>query len=106
MKFYITEETKKELEDKITEFTELVKQESFSGALVLQSHIDTYKEILEKSEVLPVEENWNFRFYYGEDGKESETFVLPHYVVGYLQNIYPNGLILNKNEKKSIKHTH
>jgi hypothetical protein len=87
MIFYITLPTKKELEDKINELDGLLKSESFAGAMVLQSHIDTYKEILSNCVVLPDEPTWDL-----------SVVKLKPYQQEELRVLYPNGVIIKKRD--------
>ena len=83
MKFYITEETKQELEYKITELEAKVKGKprEFVYKQVLQ--LEIFKEILKSSIVLPVEESF-----------EENNVVITE--KRWMFNNYPNGLIINK----------
>jgi hypothetical protein len=74
MKFYITQETKQEIEAKIAEI------ESYEG---LESGMaDTLKEILSSAIILPVEESWY---------DTNISAVQPEQKLG---KAYPNGVII------------
>jgi hypothetical protein len=74
MKFYITQETKQEIEAKIAEI------ESYEG---LESGMaDTLKEILSSATILPVEESWY---------DTNISAVQPEQKLG---KAYPNGIII------------
>lgn len=79
MKFYITEETKQELEVKI----ENLNQEEWSP--YRDGQLDLLKDILESSVVIPVEESWDKAV---PDGMEEDT------IFDYIQDNFKNGLII------------
>lgn len=92
MKFYITEEIKKELEAKIAELENGRKEhetvqigmfDSIWAAKTTQA-IDLLNEILSEAVVLPVEESW-----------EDACWELPFYIKQQLENNFSTGVIIH-----------
>jgi hypothetical protein len=81
MKFYITKETKQEIETKIQE----LKKERFYGSGLNSDYRigqqKVYTEILENSIIIPVEESW-------------DNAIDTHDVENAFNNYYPNGVII------------
>jgi len=85
MKFYITQETKQEIEDKIAELeSELVKEMNPYIYAETNAELDVYKKTLSYATILPVEESWEYI--------DENTHTIP--------KIYPNGVII---QPKTIK---
>lgn len=84
MKFYITEETKKELVEKIEKIDKKV-----GWTLADDCEVRIYKEILSSSVVLPIESP-DTAFQTGDDD-------VNHYIenIACLPSKYPNGLIIH-----------
>lgn len=84
MSIYLTEEKKKEIEDKITILQEeLLRSESNNDSIrasIESYELKIYKEILSEAIVLPIKESWTKAF----DIKA----VMPE--------MYPNGVIIKK----------
>ena len=81
MKFYITEETRQELEAKIVEIEESyfkVKGNDDPDEHYLDGARTYLKEILSSATILPVEESW--------DHVDENTHTIP--------KVYPNGVII------------
>jgi len=81
MKFYITEETKQEIEAKIEQLKKPAPH--WNGIYVsekTEERIELYQEILSSATILPVEENW--REFYGVVNNTDNTA------------IYKNGVII------------
>jgi len=81
MKFYITEETKKELENKIKTLEKTKHETNFTiewnEAVVM---INLLKDVLSSSTILPVEESW--------------AAITPSALVFHYNQNFPNGLII------------
>jgi hypothetical protein len=83
--FYLTEEGKKAIEDKIAELEEDLKEESNPFIRIdVSAELNTYKRILCYATTLPVEENWN-HFYHIVDGTDTRAY-------------YPNGVIIQSKQ--------
>jgi len=87
MRFYITEETKQELEAKIKELNLHIQENKDKGYYALESYHGGRKmiceEILQSSIVLPVEENFEVNNTIISEKK-------------WMFDKYPNGVIINK----------
>jgi hypothetical protein len=86
MKFYITEETKQEIEAKITELKKVYPvylKNQLAGTLANRALVNAYEEILSSATILPVEESW----------KLSVVSITP-YKQGLLKSLYKNGVII------------
>ena len=86
MKFYITEETKQELETQIIELNKPIAH--YDGIYISDSQhgqIEILEEILESSIVIPVEESWDKAV---PDGMEEDT------IFDYIQIFFKNGVII------------
>jgi hypothetical protein len=77
MKFYITEETKQEIEAKIEQLQHTEALRSFTIGVLLAEEA-FYKRFLESATILPVEESWDDINY--------------HNIRTY--NTHPNGVII------------
>jgi hypothetical protein len=89
MKFFITEETKQEIEAKIAE---LEKEYNSTGEtsllrIEIQTEIDTLKSILSSATILPVEESWEDVLHSTKKHKEYDYS-------GALKIDYPQGVII------------
>ena len=76
---YLTEEGKQAIEAKIVELEESSKIETFHASLLVETEIQTYKEILSSAMILPVVESW-----------ESVS----DYITSIEQSYFPNGVII------------
>jgi hypothetical protein len=84
MKFYITEETKQELEAKIEELKNELHEETDEYSVGSRyAALNVYQKILESSIVLPVEENFEVNNTIISEKK-------------WMFDKYPNGVIINK----------
>jgi hypothetical protein len=59
MRFYITQETRQELQNLISKYRDLLSQATTGESMILGETIEVYEEVLSKSIVLPVEETEN-----------------------------------------------
>jgi hypothetical protein len=98
MKFYITEETKQELEAKIAEL-ELKRDqaaedndEAYANNCIGQ--ILAYYEILSSATILPVEESYNDIQHF--ETSEHGTVIRKHLLMAN----YPNGVIIQPKQEK------
>ncbi len=81
---YITEEGKKELEDKIAELEKSSEHGRFGETYQYDLPCIIYKEILSSAIVLPVEESWDFELYFPPDNESQVEWNLK----------YKNGVII------------
>jgi hypothetical protein len=72
---YLTEEGKKAIEDKIAELEELSKIETFHAGLLVETEIQTYKEILSSATILSADKL--------EDGLNIDTIYHPIKTISY-----------------------
>jgi hypothetical protein len=81
MKFYITEETKQEIKDKIAEVkkVQLLDSNPFASSSYW-SEISLYEKILSSATILPVEESW--------------IAITPSTLAFHYNQKFPNGLII------------
>jgi hypothetical protein len=79
MKFYITEETKQEIEAKIEQLQHTEALRSFTIGVLLAEEA-FYKRVLESATILPVEESW--------------AAITPSALVFHYNQNFPNGLII------------
>jgi hypothetical protein len=82
MKFYITEETKQEIEAIIEQLQHTEALRSFTIGVLLAEEA-FYKRVLESAIILPVEESW-----------EETCCELPFYIKQQLENNSPTGVII------------
>lgn len=83
MRFYISQQTKEELEAEIAKLKKEIKFLTAKDAYENIGKLSVYEQILSNSIVLPVEKSWN-HFYGIVDGIDTKSF-------------YPNGVIIQKN---------
>jgi ribosome-associated translation inhibitor RaiA len=83
---YITEEGKKEIEDKIAEIKKIIKTRPKKYVLnpKLKEHLCCLEQIRFSATILPVEKSWN-HFYGIVDGVDTRAY-------------YPNGVIITNQQ--------
>jgi hypothetical protein len=92
MKFYITEETRQEIEAKIEQLQHTEALRSFTIGVLLAEEA-FYKRVLESATILPVEESWDTLH-----DKLLNAVVLPRKLKdkSFHEENYPNGVIICK----------
>jgi hypothetical protein len=81
MKFYITEETKQEIEAKIEQLQHTEALRSFTIGVLLAEEA-FYKRVLESATILPVEKSW------------TDVLLKSSTKGNHVINLYPNGVII------------
>jgi len=83
MKFYITQETKQEIEDKIAELKTGLKVSSLTEGFKDTERLSVYQEILSSATIIPVEKSWL-------------KVARKHGISSILSEFYPNGFVISK----------
>jgi hypothetical protein len=93
MKFYITQETKQEIEDKIAELKTGLKVSSLMEGFKDMEILSVYQEILSSATILPVEIDYSYiqEKYFDEIKKDDSPDTK---LVEILQENFKNGVII------------